>query len=534
MRDFERPGRSPVRACNGMVSTSNPLASQVAVAVLKDGGNAVDAAVAAMAVLGVVETLNVGIGGDCFALYAPGGTRHIVAYNGSGRAPTAASGGWYRERGYIEVPKVGPHSVTVPGALDAWSRLVQDHGTRALGDLLAPAVAYAEDGYPVHDVIATLWRRSTGRLKTNPEATRLLLWNGRGPAPGDIHRQPDLASTLRTIARDGIDAFYRGAIGETICRNLTDLGGLHAMSDFAAHRGDYVEAISLDYHGHVVHECPPNGQGIAALLMLGLLRGVPLGEMDPLGADRLHVAIEAGKRAIIARDRLVGDPSTAGTWETLLTEKSLKAEREQLDPARAAPDRSETRSPAMGSDTCHVAVVDRDRNCVSMIASVFEDFGSGIVVPGTGILLQNRGHGFVLTEGHPNEIGPGKRPLHTIIPALVTEGGRVTYALGVVGGHYQAWGQTHVITNLFDYSMDVQEALDTPRAYHNGRLVEIERGFKDHVVSELERRGHRILSHARVKDEWPLGGGQLVAIDWKNGAFVGAGDPRLDGCALGY
>jgi gamma-glutamyltranspeptidase/glutathione hydrolase len=517
-----------------MVSTSNPLASQAAIGVLKDGGNAIDAAVAAMAVLSVVETLNVGIGGDCFALYAPGGAGKIVAYNGSGRAPAAAAGGWYRERGHIEVPKFGPHSVTVPGALDAWSRLVQDHGTRALGDLLAPAISYAESGYPVHDVIATLWCRSIERLKTNPEATRLLLWNGRGPAPGDIHRQPDLAATLRTIARDGIDAFYRGAIGDAICRHLAALGGLHTMSDFAAHRGDYVEAISLGYQGHVVHECPPNGQGIAALLMLGMLRGFPLGELDPCGADRLHIAIESGKRAIHARDRLVGDPSTAGAWEALLTESSLNAEREQLDPARAMPERTDMRPPAMGTDTCHVAVVDRDRNCVSLIASVFEDFGSGVVVPGTGVLLQNRGHGFVLAEGHPNEIGAGKRPLHTIIPALVTESGRVAYALGVVGGHYQAWGQTHVITNLLDYGMDAQEALDAPRAYHNGRNVEIERGFSDDVVSGLERRGHSVLSHARVKDAWPLGGGQLVAIDWRNGAFVGAADPRMDGCALGY
>lgn len=533
MRDIERPGRSPVRACNGMVSTSNPLASATALDVLRDGGNAIDAAIAAMAVLGVVETLNVGIGGDCFALYAPSGGSRIIAYNGSGRAPAAASGDWYRNRGFDSVPKAGPHPVTIPGALDAWSRLAEDYGTRSLADLLGPAIAYADNGYPVHDVIAALWRRSVDRLKGDAEASRLFLWEGRGPEAGTIHRQADLAQTLRLIARDGIGAFYSGPIGERISTYLSALGGLHTLEDFAAHRGEYVDPIQLDYRGWVIHECPPNGQGIAALMMLGILRGYDLASMDPFGPDRLHLAIEAGRYAIGIRDEVVGDPASGGRSNALLTSGFLDSARSRIDRSRATKEVDRPSLP-MGSDTCHVAVVDRDRNCVSMIASVFEDFGSGLVAPGTGVLLQNRGHGFVTTEGHPNEIGPRKRPLHTIIPALVTNDDHVSHALGVVGGHYQAWGQAHVITNIVDYGMDVQSALDTPRAYHNGRVVEIERGFDLAILDDLARRGHNVLSHAGNEASWPLGGGQIVAIDWERGAFVGGADPRLDGCALGY
>lgn len=516
-----------------MVSTSNPLASATAIEILRGGGNAIDAAIAAMAVLSVVETLNVGLGGDCFALYAPAGGGRIVAYNGSGRAPAAASGAWYRDRGYNAIPKAGPHPVTIPGALDAWSRLAGDHGTRPLGELLAPAISYAEDGYPVHDVIAALWSRSIDRLKRDAEASRLFLWDGLGPKAGTIHRQPDLAASLRLIAREGIDAFYKGPIGETICRYLSALGGLHTLEDFAGHQGTYVEPISLDYRGWVVHECPPNGQGIAALIMLGILQGYDLASLDPFGADRLHLAIEAGRYAIGIRDDVVGEPASGARWNTFLTSDFLNATRSRIDRNRAAMGGAQLSLP-MGSDTCHVAVVDRDRNCVSMIASVFEDFGSGLVAPGTGILLQNRGHGFVTTEGHPNEIGSMKRPLHTIIPALVTKDGRVSHALGVVGGHYQAWGQAHLITNIVDYGMDIQSALDAPRVYHNGRHVEIERGFDAVVAKALAVRGHDVVSHAGNAGSWPLGGGQVVEIDSGRGALIGGADPRLDGCALGY
>ena len=534
MRDLERPGRSPVRACNGMVSASNPLAAQAAVTTLRNGGNAVDAAITAMAVLSVVETLNVGIGGDCFALYAPA-SGGVLAYNGSGRAPSAATADWFLGRGFVDIPATGPHPVTVPGAVEAWDRLAQDHGTLGLVELLAPAIHYASAGYPVHDVIAAQWRLAAGRLQHDPEARRLFLWDGAAPAPGTVHRQPELADTLTRIARHGAPGFYQGPVAAAIVAFLRAQGGLHTEDDFARHRGEYDSPVSIGYRGHEVHECPPNGQGIAALMMLGLLDGFDVAALPADGAGRLHLMVEAGKLAIRDRDRLVGDPvgTGAGAWSGLLAPAYLDALRAGIDLDRAAPV-PPARAMPMGRDTCHVAVVDRDRNAMSLIASVFEDFGSGMVAPGTGVLLQNRGRGFVLAQGHPNQIGPGKRPLHTIIPALVSRGGRVSHVLGVVGGHYQAWGHAQVISELLDFGLDTQAALDAPRAWHNGTVVDAERGVLSETLAGLSQRGHRISSHAGISDAWPIGGAQLVGIDWQAGTLVGAADPRLDGCALGY
>lgn len=514
-----------------MVSTSNPLASQAAIGILRDGGNAVDAAIAAIAVLSVVETLNVGLGGDCFVLYAPAATGRVMAYNGSGRAPAALDAEWLRTQGFAAMPSTGPHAVTIPGAVEAWARLLAEHGTRGLDNVLAPAIAYAQDGYPVHDVIAEQWRRATGRLRADPEARRLFLWQDAAPRPGTVHRQPELAATLRGIVRHGAPWFYNDAPAAAMVARLQELGGRHTLADFAGHAGAYDDPVGLSYRGHCVRECAPNGQGIAALMMLGLLEGWQIGAHDPAGAERLHLAIEAGRLAIRDRDRLVGD-TAAGAWHEMLDTGRLDALRRTIDPLRAAPPVADAALP-MGRDTCHVAVVDRDRNAISLIASVFEDFGSGIVPPGTGVLLQNRGHGFVLTAGHPNELAPNKRPLHTIIPALVTRDGRVSHVLGVVGGHYQAWGHAHVISNLLDYGMDVQQALDAPRAYHSAGAIEVERGVADCVVRGLERRGHKIRRHPDPLTSWPIGGAQLIEIDWQSGTLCGAADPRLDGCALG-
>jgi gamma-glutamyltranspeptidase/glutathione hydrolase len=535
MRDFGMPSRSPVRACNGIVSSANPLASLAGIEILRDGGNAIDAAIGAMAVLGVVESLNLGLGGDCFALYAPGGADRIIAYNGSGRAPAAAEADWYRSHGYTEMPAAGPHSVTVPGAVEAWVRLATEHGTRGLDELLRPAIRYAEDGYPVYDVIASWWRGEVDKLRGDPEAARVLLWNGDAPAAGTIHRQPDLAATLRRIAREGAAGFYTGPVAEAIVQHLRASDGFHTLDDFAAHTGDYVTPISTGYRGYEVYECPPNGQGIAALMMLGLLAGFDLSALDPSGTDRFHLAIEAGRLAILDRDRLVGDPNATKDWRKLLDAEYLKVLRSRIDLAHATQPIAPSPIP-MGHDTCHVAVVDRDRNAVSLIASIFDNFGSGLVGPSTGVVLQNRGHGFVLTPNHPNEIGPRKRPLHTIIPALVCRTGRVSHVLGVVGGHYQAWGQAHVITNLVDFGFNVQEALDAPRVFHNGLAVEVERGIDRDVITDLAARQHQIVDYADMNLDRlrRLGGGQLIAIDWGTGALVGAADPRLDGCALGY
>lgn len=429
MRDLEAPGRSPVRARDAMVATPNPLATQAAMAMLGRGGNAVDAAVSAMAVLCVVETLNVTIGGDCFALVAPGGRTPVLAYNGSGRAPMAADAERARARGWRALPATGPHAVTVPGLVEAWARLAAAHGTRGLDELMQPAIAYVEHGYPVGNVIAAQWARAAIRLRSDAETKRLFLWDAAAPRPGQVHHQPDLAHSLRLIARDGGDAFYRGEIGGRIVAHLRSLGGEQTQEDFADHAGEWVDPVALSYRGHLVHECPPNGQGVAALMMLGLLGSQPAPPGGPLAPARLHRAIEAGRMAIAARDRLVGDPAAAAAWPEMLRPATLSGLAGRIDPRRAAPPDIDASLP-MGTDTCYIAVVDREGTAVSMIASIFEDFGSGIAVPGTGILLQNRGRGFVLTPGHPNEYGPAKRPLHTIIPALLSREGRVTHVPG--------------------------------------------------------------------------------------------------------
>jgi gamma-glutamyltranspeptidase/glutathione hydrolase len=525
MRDLESPGRSPVRACGAMVSTSNPLASQTALSVLRGGGNAVDAAIAAMAVLCVVETLNVTIGGDCFALVARGGRVPVFAYNGSGRAPAGADAASARAQGRTSLSSASPDAVTIPGVVEAWQRLAEAHGTRGLDLLLQPAIHYAEHGYPVHDVIARQWARATDRLRADPEAGRLFLWDGRPPAPGQVHRQPELAHSLRQIARDGSDAFYRREIADRIVAHLRSLGGRHSADDFAGHVGEFVEPVAIGYRGHLVHECPPNGQGVAALMMLGLLDRFEPASDGPLGTARLHRAIEAGRMAIAARNALVGDPSSS-RWTEMLHPNELDRAAALIDPSRcrAADDLP---PPRMGSDTCHVAVVDRDRTAVSMIASVFEDFGSGI-------LLQNRGCGFSLEPGHPNEYGPARRPLHTIIPAMVSRSGRITHVLGVVGGHYQAWGQAHVLANLLDDGCNAQQALDLPRFWHDGRRVEAERGVPEGSILGLRGLGHEVAWHRDMPDPWPLGGAQLIVIDDATGTLAGAADPRLDGCALGF
>jgi len=531
MRDLESPGRSPARACGAMVSTSNPLASQAALTVLHNGGNAVDAAIAAMAVLCVVEALNVTIGGDCFALVAAGGRTPVLAYNGSGRAPAGADAAWARAQGWGALPSASPHAVTIPGVVEAWQRLADAHGTRGLDMLLRPAIAHAEHGYPVHDVIARQWARAADRLRADAEATRLFLWDGQPPAPGQVHRQPELAATLRAIAHGGAAAFYRGATAAHITAHLRALGGPHTVADFADHAGAFVDSVAIPYRGHLVHECPPNGQGVAALMMLGVLDRLPRAAGGPLGVPRLHRAIEAGRMAIAARNRLVGDPAGAA-WTAMLHPAELDRLAAQVDATRCLP-QDTLPSPAMGTDTCHVAVVDRDRTAVSMIASVFEDFGSGIVPPGTGVLLQNRGRGFSLQAGHANEFGPGRRPLHTIIPAMVSRDGRVTHVLGVVGGHYQAWGQAHVLGNLLDHGCNVQEALDLPRLWHDGGTVEAERGIPAATINGLRALGHTLNWHHDLPDPWPLGGAQLIEIDHQSGTLVGAADPRLDGCAIG-
>jgi len=528
MRDFQFPGRSPLRVTEAAAATSHPLASVAAIDVLKAGGNAIDAAIAAAAVLAVVEPQSTGIGGDGFMLYAPKGGGKVIAYNGSGRAPRRATHDWYRAQGFDAVPTFGAHAVTVPGLVDAWCRIHADHGSKPLEELLRPAIRYAEEGYLVADRVAFDWQAVAGRLAQIPNVDRTLLPNGRAPRAGEKHRDPRLAETLRTIAKQGRDGFYKGAVAEDIVGHLKSLGGLHEMEDFATAAGEYVEPISTRYRGVDVFQMPPNNQGITALLMLNILGGFDLGGLDPLGPERLHLEIEAGRLAYRDRDALIADPKHARSVVTEMLDPDYAAKLR----ARIERDRAQTDLPSPlleASDTVYLCVVDRDRNAVSLINSTYYSFGSGVVAPKSGVILQNRGSSFRLDPKHPNCIAPGKRPMHTIMPGMAVEGGRALMPFGVMGGDYQPFGHVHLLTNMLDFGMDPQAGLDFPRVFHDAGFAEVERGIPPTTLLGLQARGHATL----VPSE-PLGGGQAIRIDWQSGTLTAGSDPRKDGCALGY
>ena len=529
MRDLQFPGRSAVHATHAMAATSHPAATMVALETLRAGGNAMDAAISAAAVLAVVEPHSTGIGGDVFALYMLKGQGRVIALNGSGRAPQAATAEALRARGLSEIGFRSPHAVTVPGAVAAWEKLSDDHGRLGLDRLLEPAIRFARDGYPVHEVVAHVWAREYDKLAADPNARAVFLAKQRPLTAGEIHRQPALADTLEAIAEGGRDAFYTGAIADDMVSYLRSVGGLHTMDDFAAARADYVEPISTDYRGLTVWECPPNGQGIIALMMLNILSGFELGKLDPLGAERLHLEAEATRLAYRDRLTLLADPDHA----EVPVKKLLSAGYAEALRALICPDRALRDMPPPGEvahrDTVYLTVVDRERNAVSFINSLFHSYGTGLMSPNTGVMFHNRGSGFSLDPAHPNCIAPGKRPMHTIIPGMVTKGGRAAMPFGVMGGHYQPVGHVHFLTNLIDFGMSVQEALDCPRIFALGDELRVERGVPAAAREKLAAMGHAV-----VESDVPLGGGQAIAIDWEAGTLTGGSDSRKDGCALGF
>ena len=530
MRDFHRPGRSPVHALNAMAATSQPGATLVAIEMLRRGGNAVDAAVAASAALCVLEPQSTGIGGDCFALYVAGGTGEVIAFNGSGRAPAAANVEWYLERGIDELGPFGPHSVTVPGAIDAWAALLRDHGTMGLEEVLQPAIAFAEEGFVVHPRTSFDWARNEAKLRADENARRILLPGDRAPAVGQVVRFPELASTLRVIAAQGRDGFYTGAVAEDMVTYLSALGGLHTSEDFAAHRGEYVEPIKTDYRGYELHECPPNGQGIAALMILNILEGFELEGLDPIGVERLHLEAEATRLAFEARDSLIADPAQVTVpVEELLSEAHAERLRERIRPDRIIGGEPRPSPVPAHADTIYLTVVDAERNAISFINSTFHGFGSGLVSPKSGVNFQNRGSGFRVEPDHPNCVAPGKRPLHTIIPGMMTREGRAVMPFGVMGGHFQPVGHAHVLSNVVDFGMDPQEAIDCPRAFYFEGLLQLESGVSEKTAVGLARLGHEV-----ARAEVPFGGGQAIRIDWESGVLAAGSDPRKDGCAIGF
>lgn len=526
MRDFHLPGRSPVLATNGAVATSHPIAAKVALDILQGGGNAADAAIAAAAVLNIAEPQSCGLGGDCFVLVKPAGEERIEALNGSGRAPAALDAAELRARGLERIGTESVEAVTMPGAVDAFCALDERFGKIGLAACLAPAIRYAEEGIPVAPRVAFDWQRAAHRLAGS--ARDRYLKGGAPLATGDIFRAPAQAEVLRRIAAEGRAGFYGGEVAADLIASLAALGGTHTPADLEATACDWCAPISGRYRDHELVEHPPNGQGAAAILLLKILDGFDLASLDPSGPERAHLQAEAAKLAYDARDRFIADPAHLRRLDHMLADATARRLAALIDPGRARSDFAQ-QSEAVHRDTVYVCTVDRDGMAVSLIYSIFWSFGSGLASERFGILFQNRGAGFTLAPGHPNEAAGGKRPLHTIIPAMLKAEGRVIMPFGVMGGAYQAMGHAHVVSNLVDFGMDPQAALDAPRSFPEAGLLKTERGYPAATLAALARLGHRI----EMADA-PLGGGQMIRIDHRRGVLVAASDPRKDGCALGY
>jgi gamma-glutamyltranspeptidase/glutathione hydrolase len=525
-RNFMQPGKSVALSSKAMAATSHPQATLAALKILEAGGNAVDAALAAVALQGVIDPHMTGIGGDCFALYAPAGQAPI-AFNGSGRAPAAATLEHFLALGLKSIPDGSAHAVTIPGAVDAWCQLSARHGKIGLPAILAPAIDAAVDGYTITPRVALDWARYADRLHPYPASVAQFLPNGQPPKIGQKLDNPALGQTLQRIAQEGRNAFYEGEVAQDMVDTLRALGGVHTLEDFAAYSAFETAPIKASYRGYDLLECPPNGQGLAALIMARILEGFDLASTALSEADRIHLLAEASKAAYRQRDLYISDPATMEySPEELLSDAFIDAIRSQISLTAASA--AEAFDVPVHRDTVYVTVVDAEGNAISLINSVFFAFGSGIYAPKAGVLFQNRGAGFTLQPGHANAIGPNKLPFHTIIPAMVQRDGRTVMSLGVMGGQYQATGHVHMLSQIVDRGFDVQMASDQPRSFYTEGAISLEPTISPEIKADLERRGHK----TRWVDE-PLGGCQAIWIDHQRGVLWGASDHRKDGIALG-
>jgi gamma-glutamyltranspeptidase/glutathione hydrolase len=539
--------RSEVIAPRAMAATSQPLATQIALDILKRGGSAVDAAIAANAALGLMEPTGNGIGGDLFAIVWDAKGGKLEGLNASGRSSQSLTlAGLQAElerQGLTKIPPHGPLPVTVPGAVDGWFELHGRFGRLPMAEVLAPAIRYAREGFPVSEVIAYYWARNARALEKYPGFRETYMPGGRAPQKGELFRNPALADTLSVIARDGRDAFYQGDIAAKIAAYLKAQGGFLTAADFAAHRSEWVSPVSVNYRGYDVWELPPNGQGMVALQMLNILEGFDLRGMGSGSADYLHVLAEAKKLAFEDRARFYAEPAAMPVTPAQLLSKAYAGARRKLIDLRRASIAPRPGDPgSLRGDTIYLSVADADGNMVSLIQSNYRGMGSGMT-PGLGFVLQDRGEQFDVTPGRPNSFAPGKRPFHTIIPAFVTKDGKPHMSFGVMGGAMQPQGHVQIIVNMIDFGMNLQEAGDAPRLRHDGSsdadgtppdpaggVVVLEPGFAPALVAELERRGHKV----RVANDGDFGGYQAIAKDPKSGVWIGASESRKDGQAAGF
>ena len=547
--EYDRPAkyaqqsRSVVVAKNGMVATSQPLAAQAGLDVLKSGGNAVDAAIATNAMLGVVEPMSCGIGGDLFVIYWDNTTKKLYGLNASGRSPSLLTREVFRQKQLNQIPDLGPLSWSVPGCVDGWETLRTKFGTKSLAELLRPAIDTAEGGYPVSEIIAGGWKASVKNLSAWPDSTRVYLKQGRAPEQGEMFALPELAAAYREIAEGGRDAFYKGRIAQEIVAFSETNGGYFSLRDFAEHTSDWIDPVSTTYRGHTVWELPPNGQGIAALQMLNLLEPFDLKSLGPKSSEYVHLFVEAKKLAFADRAKFYADPAFEKLpTEELISKAYADRQRSKINLANAATNVQAGDPKLEHGDTVYLTVVDKDRNCCSMIQSLYFGFGSQVVPGHVGFALQNRGSLFALDDTHLNRLEPHKRPFHTIIPAMVTKDDQPWFSFGVMGGDMQPQGHVEILINMIDFGMNPQMAGDASRIRHGGSetptgipeephggTVFLESGFPAETLTKLETMGHKL-----GKATGSYGGYQGILIDHEHGTLHGATDPRKDGAAVGY
>ncbi len=530
-------GRPATMALNGMVSTPHYLASQAGWRVLREGGNAVDAAIAANAVLNVVMPDNCSLGGDAFFMIWDPSKKEVVGLNGSGGAPEGVTADAVRSAGHDAMPERGPWTITVPGAVEAWGKALEQYGSRDLDYLLIDAIRYAAEGFPVtnslHDAINT----NRSMLSADPSAAKQFLPGGNVPAPGSILRQPGLAASFREIARGGPDAFYSGKIATRMIRSLNKAGSPIALDDLSRQSSDWVAPISSDYRGYTVYEMPPNTQGLTALQMLNIAQGWDPATLPDASAEQIHHFVEAKKLAFVDRDRYVADPRFVEVpVEKLISSEYADQLRGQISPTEAWVDASTT---AGAGDTIYLCAFDRDGMAVSLIQSLFRGFGSGIVAGETGIVMQNRGASFSLDEEAANSLQPAKRPMHTLIPGMIFDGPLPWSVFGCMGGHGQAQTHLQLVTRMIDHGMNPQEAIEAPRwvagpdtAEDPVNLLKLEPEFGEDVADDLRSRGHEIRWTPSFSSA--MGHAQAIRVNWEHGVLIGGADPRANGYALGW
>ncbi|HET6957775.1 MAG TPA: gamma-glutamyltransferase [Vicinamibacterales bacterium] len=543
--------RSAVFGRNGMIATSQPMASAAGLKVLQEGGNAIDAAVTAAAVLAVVEPSMTGIGGDLFAIVYDAKTKTLHALNASGRSAYAATPQEYAKRGQTRMPGTGVLSVTVPGVVEGWSELLSKYGTLPMSKAVAPAIEYAKNGYAVSEIISGQWKASEKKLAADPVTAATFLPNGHALQAGEIFTNPHLAATLEAVAKGGRDAFYKGAIARAIVADMRKRDGLLDERDFAEHKADWVDPISTTYRGYDVYETPPNTQGFVVLEMLNILEGFDVKAMGHNSPEALHALIEAKRIAFADRAAYDGDPASvpASVLKTLISKEYAALRRKEIDPQHAAESYKAGVMPGVPptaaiaealqnftgmdrGDTIYMTAADGKGNFVSLIQSLFSDFGSGVVAGDTGILLHNRGSAFNLTPGSPDQIAPHKRPLHTLIPAFVMKDGKPWLSFGVMGGDHQAQGHTQVLLNAIDFGMNVQEAGEAARVTHGNNGLLVESNVPESVRAALIQRGHKVTSNANPGGAF--GGFQGIMLDPRTGVLMGGSDVRKDGLAIGF